>query len=117
MYPCESLTSAIVNNLTLLGISFTQGPTWTTDAPYRETYKKRDAYRSEILTVEMEAAALFAISQYLGMCTSAILSAGDSIGGKKWDSRRDSINHEKIVSSRHHLILIALQTLAKMDKI
>ena len=34
-------------------------PTWTTDAPYRETVEEITRYRGEgILTVEMEAAAL-----------------------------------------------------------
>ena len=40
-----------------------QGPTWTTDAPYRETQEAVEAHhRDEILAVEMEAAALYAFS-------------------------------------------------------
>ena len=39
------------------------GPTWTTDAPFRETQAAIDAMRAEgILAVEMEAAALYAFA-------------------------------------------------------
>jgi uridine phosphorylase len=39
------------------------GPTWTTDAPFRETQEAIDAMREEgILAVEMEAAALYAFA-------------------------------------------------------
>jgi len=41
-----------------------QGPTWTTDAPYRETQEAVEAHRRDgILAVEMEAAALYAFSR------------------------------------------------------
>lgn len=40
------------------------GATWTTDAPFRETYQAIEAHRAErILAVEMEAAALYAFSR------------------------------------------------------
>ncbi|MGI8525543.1 MAG: nucleoside phosphorylase [Pseudolabrys sp.] len=40
------------------------GPTWTTDAPFRETAEAIDTARSEgILAVEMEAAALYTLAQ------------------------------------------------------
>jgi uridine phosphorylase len=41
------------------------GASWTTDAPFRETEKAIAAYRDEgILTVEMEAAALYALAAH-----------------------------------------------------
>jgi uridine phosphorylase len=41
------------------------GITWTTDAPYRETFKKINKYKKEsTISVEMEAASLFAIAKY-----------------------------------------------------
>ena len=40
------------------------GPTWTTDAPFRETQPAVDAMRERgMLAVEMEAAALYAFAQ------------------------------------------------------
>jgi len=46
------------------GLPVHRGPTWTTDAPYRETRTQIERHRADgILTVEMEAAALMALSQ------------------------------------------------------
>ena len=40
------------------------GPTWTTDAPFRETQRAIDAMREKkLLAVEMEAAALYAFAK------------------------------------------------------
>ncbi|MEY8828885.1 hypothetical protein AB9K34_10785 [Sedimentitalea sp. XS_ASV28] len=47
-----------------LGEPVLQGPTWTTDAPFRETYEAIEAMRAEgLLAVEMEAAALYAFAE------------------------------------------------------
>jgi uridine phosphorylase len=46
-----------------LGFDVLNGPTWTTDAPFRETQEAIEAMRAEgILAVEMEAAALYAFA-------------------------------------------------------
>jgi uridine phosphorylase len=46
------------------GLSVVAGPSWTTDAPFRETAEAIEAARSKgILAVEMEAAALYAFAQ------------------------------------------------------
>jgi len=46
------------------GLSVVVGPSWTTDAPFRETAEAIEAARSKgILAVEMEAAALYALAQ------------------------------------------------------
>ena len=61
------------------------GASWTTDAPYRETRPEVDAYAAEgILTVEMEAAALFTVGNYLGVETAAILVIGDHVTPTGW---------------------------------
>ena len=61
------------------------GASWTTDAPYRETRPEVDAYAAEgILTVEMEAAALFTVGNYLGVETAAILVVGDRVTPTGW---------------------------------
>ena len=44
--------------------------------------------RSEgCLTVEMEAASLFAVGEYRGVSLGQILYGGDSLAGEQWDSR------------------------------
>lgn len=46
------------------GLSVVAGPSWTTDAPFRETAEAIEAARSKgVLAVEMEAAALYAFAQ------------------------------------------------------
>ena len=46
------------------GVSVTEGASWTTDAPFRETEQAIDAaLREGILAVEMEAAALYAFAR------------------------------------------------------
>ncbi|MCI0495399.1 nucleoside phosphorylase [candidate division KSB1 bacterium] len=63
--------------------------TWTTDAFYRETPKKIALRKSEgCLTVEMEAAALFAVAQFRDVILGQILYGGDDVGGAEWDSRK-----------------------------
>ncbi|MBE0687998.1 MAG: nucleoside phosphorylase [Anaerolineaceae bacterium] len=70
------------------GIPFITGKTWTTDAPYRETPGMIQSRVEEgCLTVEMEAAALLAVSQYRKVKLGQLLYAGDDLSGEKWDKR------------------------------
>jgi len=62
--------------------------TWTTDAFYRETPGKVQLRKSEgCLTVEMEAAALFAVAQFRGVTFGQMLYGGDDVSGPEWDHR------------------------------
>lgn len=69
-------------------IPYIRAKTWTTDAFYRETEAKV-ALRVEegCVTVEMEAAALFAVSAFRGVTLGQILYGGDDLSGEQWDSR------------------------------
>ena len=70
------------------GTPYRLGKTWTTDALFRETRSKIEARRAEgAITVEMEAAALFAIGEFRHVLVSQLLYAGDSVGGEAWDHR------------------------------
>ena len=61
-------------------IAHSIGASWTTDAPYRETRRKVETYRAEgVKTVEMEAAALFAVGQRLNVPTAAVFVIGDRL--------------------------------------
>lgn len=56
------------------GLPVHRGPTWTTDAPYRETRTQIERHRAHgILTVEMEAAALMALAQVRGAEIASLL--------------------------------------------
>ncbi len=64
------------------------GKTWTTDAVFRETPGAVERRRRDgCLTVEMEAAAFFAVARFRKVVFGQILYAGDDLGGAEWDSR------------------------------
>ena len=80
-------------------IPYVVGKTWTTDAIYRETPARIKRRREEgCLTVEMEAAAFFAVARFRGVSFGQILYAGDDVSGEKWDTRdwhtRDSVREK-----------------------
>ncbi len=83
----EALT-AVMQTLDANAIPYTAGKTWTTDAIYRETPEKIALRRSEgCISVEMEAAAFFAVAQFRGVQMAQMLYGGDDVGGETWDSR------------------------------
>jgi len=80
--------AAIEEALREKGHPFLRAKTWTTDAIYRETVGKVARRREEgCLTVEMEAAALFAVARFRDVPLGQILYGGDDVSGATWDSR------------------------------
>lgn len=80
--------AAIEATLRKRGVHYLVGKTWTTDAIYRETPDKVRLRREEgCLTVEMEAAAFFAVAQFRGVAFAQMLYAGDDVSGEEWDAR------------------------------
>ncbi|MBI3751505.1 MAG: nucleoside phosphorylase [Chloroflexi bacterium] len=86
--PTADALEAIVRTLDARGVPHVLGKTWTTDGIYRET---RDKVRRRVaegcLTVEMEAAAFFAVAQFRGVSFGQMLYAGDDLSGEAWDGR------------------------------
>jgi uridine phosphorylase len=79
---------AVKRTLDSHNIPYTTGKTWTTDAIYRETGEKIALRRSEgCISVEMEAAAFFAVAQFRKVQMGQILYGGDDVGGEQWDGR------------------------------
>jgi uridine phosphorylase len=79
---------AIVATAERHGVAHVVGSTWTIDALYRETRGKVDARVAEgCLTVEMEAAAFFAVAAFRGVTFGQVLYAGDDLSGDAWDER------------------------------
>ena len=69
-------------------IDYIKAKTWTTDSFYRETEKKVELRKSEgCVTVEMEAAAFFAVAKFRNVKLGQILYGGDDLSGVDWDSR------------------------------
>jgi len=84
-HPSHGLTAAFAERLAASGRSFTTGATWTIDAPYRETVDELRHYRDEgVLTVEMEAAALFALAEHRGLEIAAAFVLSDTLTEAEW---------------------------------
>jgi uridine phosphorylase len=72
-----------------LGVVFVKGSSWTIDTPYRETQEELRYYRENgILTVEMEASALFAVAKYREVPAAAIFAVSDLLQDEReWEPR------------------------------
>ena len=87
--PSAEAVAAIERVLDAHHCDYVLGKTWTTDAFYRETPGKVRLRRTEgCLTVEMEAAAFFAVAKFRGVVFGQMLYAGDDVSGPEWDDRR-----------------------------
>jgi uridine phosphorylase len=86
--PSPAAVSAIEATLQRRTVEYILGKTWTTDAIYRETRARMALRRGEgCVTVEMEAAALFAVAQFRQVQLGQILYCGDNLDGDEWDAR------------------------------
>lgn len=89
----------ILKGLRQMGIPYVTGKTWTTDAIYRETPDLVAYRRAEgCCTVEMEAAAFFAVSQFYHLPLAQLLYVGDDVSQEVWNER--SWNKQQSVRSR-----------------
>ncbi len=106
-------TQAIERVLERHAVPYVAGKTWTTDAFYRETPKKIAMRRDEgCLTVEMEAAAFFAVAQFRDVPFGQILYSGDDVSGETWDGRK--WNHH--TSVREKLFWLAAEACLELQE-
>lgn len=67
------------------------GESWTTDAPFRELRREvMEHQRAGVLTVEMEAAALFAVAQALSVSAVAAFVIADTLADGQWQWSADA---------------------------
>jgi uridine phosphorylase len=86
--PSAEAVTALEKVLIKRRVPYTKGKTWTTDGLYRETRGKVAARRAEgCISVEMEAAAFFAVAQFRQVQCAQLLYGGDDVGGELWDHR------------------------------
>jgi uridine phosphorylase len=72
-----TVTGALKN----AGLNAVVGPSWTTDAPFRETAEAVEAARAKgILAVEMEAAALYAFAGRQGVAVLCLAHVTNTMG-------------------------------------
>jgi nucleoside phosphorylase len=86
--PPGDLTDRLADRLDDGERSVRTGPTWTTDAPFRETRVEVERYAAEgVLTVEMEAAAAFAVADHCGVEAAAAFVPSDYLGPDTWEPK------------------------------
>jgi uridine phosphorylase len=79
------LREKIEKSLIDRNLPFSLGSTVSTDAPFRETQSwLRDKQKKGIDVVDMEASAVFALGEYHGIPTAALMIVSDELTGKKW---------------------------------
>jgi purine-nucleoside phosphorylase len=99
------MTEKIRYQLQKQGYSYHAGTTWTLDTLYRETVEETKHYQEEgVLTVEMEAAALFAVAQYRNAELGALFTITDSLAHFEW--------HPEFHNEKAHRGLEAIYRLA-----
>ena len=87
-HPDRQLTESLRTGLKRSGAPFVRGASWTIDAPYRETVPEIRRYRrAGILTVEMEASAVFAVAQRLNVAAAALFVISDHLDDSGWEPR------------------------------
>ncbi len=109
--PHPRALAAIDDVLAEAGVPHDRGLTWTTDAPYRETASKVARRRDQgCLTVEMEAAAMFAVAAFRGVVYGQLLYAGDDVSAEVWDHRQ----WDKQGTARDRLLDLALAAVLRL---
>ena len=109
--PSISATESLKSTLDSLNLPYILAKTWTTDAFYRETKKRILQRASEgCKTVEMEAAAFFAVAQFRNVELGQLLYGGDDVSGEVWDSR----SWRRDISHRQKVFLLAAQACANL---
>jgi uridine phosphorylase len=109
--PNAKAVRAVEEVLKSHSVPYSRGTTWTTDAPYRETaglVKQRRA--KGCITVEMEAAALFAVASFRDVPLAQMLYGGDDVSGEEWDQRE----WKSRTSIREQLFWLAVEACLKL---
>ncbi len=80
------LLDSISTRLKSAGIQFKKTATWTTDAPYRETSSKLKHFLEKSAeVVDMEASAVFAAAERLGIQAAAVFVVSDRVLASGWE--------------------------------
>ena len=100
----QQLTYALAASLRARGVDARRGPSWTTDALYRETSAEVSRYSGHgVLTADMEAAAVFAVAKYRGIDAAAVFAVADSLV-----ERRPRREQPEVAAALHTAVEAAL---------
>jgi uridine phosphorylase len=108
------MVSRLTRTLEKHNLPYRVGPSWTIDAPYRETVAEIRHYgREGVLTVEMEASALFAVAACRGVDIGAMFAISDLLAGPEWEPHFTS---EALAQGLQALYEVAVESLASWLK-
>jgi len=100
-YPSKKLFRKILKSI---DGKFFVGPSWTIDAPYRETVAEARHYQKQgIMTVEMEASALFTVAKCRKVDLAVILVVSDSLAGLVWNPQFHTLGKTEGLKSIYHM--------------
>lgn len=110
-YPAPGLTDRLGDALEARGMGPRRGKSWTVDAPFRETIVEAQSYQAEgIVTVEMEAAALFAVAQHRSVeVASAFVVSDHVLHDQEW---RHAFRSTTVMSALVELLGASVDALA-----
>ena len=102
-FPSEWMANRVEAELNHTQTKYHSGAIWTTDAIYRETRRKVEAYqRLNALAVEMEISALFTVAAYRGVDIAALAVVSDELASFKWHPgfKRSEFKHGRQAACR-----------------
>jgi uridine phosphorylase len=86
-----------------------RGLLWTTDAPYRESRSKVEAYRAQgVLGVDMETSAMYALGMFRGFSVCNLLVVSDELG-RDWNM---AFGTDQLIEATKKAIQVVLDCLA-----
>ena len=98
-YPDNSLVNRLGKSLTKFSFDFSVGPTWTIDAPYRETKREIEHYKkNKVMTVDMEASALFAVAKLRKVKIASLFVVSDVLRNDKWEPQFHKFNYKRTLN-------------------
>lgn len=110
-HPNKNLTRKLEKQLIKSKVEFQKAPTWTIDAPYRETIAEIKHYKKTgVKTVEMEASALFAVAKVRKVKIASAFVVSDILGEDKWDPQ---FNKKHVKQNLNKLFDVAVSCLLK----
>jgi uridine phosphorylase len=82
-----ALVHAISTMLHKHNLAHYVGATWSTDAPYRETYAEVQQFQKEgVDVVDMESAGVFAAAQVRGVEAASAFVIADNLSSRRWSA-------------------------------
>jgi len=112
--PDKELTAQIEKVLKKQEISYKMGPTISIDAPYRWTLSKALQLRREgVLTSDMEASTVFAVSKFRKAKAAAIFAISDlATEDFKWEPK---FHTDELKKGMEKLFKICVETFASVE--